>query len=76
MRGNVRFGMIIRLDMDAGRRDDHLQSISRIQQELQSDFLIVVPINHQEDVLNFHLITQSIFEIDPALKKIECPSII
>src|SRR5215469_12993982 len=71
MRGYIRFGMIIRLDRERGRRDDYLQSIRRIQQELQSNFVIVIPINHQEDVINFHLVTRSIFEIDPTLKKIE-----
>ena len=58
--------------LDRGRRkDDYHKSIRRIQEELEARFVIVVPINLQEDVTNFQLFARSIFEIDPALKKIE-----
>jgi DNA-binding Lrp family transcriptional regulator len=70
MKGYIRFGMIIRLDRGR-RRDDYQESIRRIQEELETRFVIVVPINLQEDVTNFQLFARSIFEIDPALKKIE-----
>ena len=69
MKGYIRFGMIIRLDRR--RRDDYQKSIKHIQEELETRFVIVVPINFQEDVTNFQLFARSIFEIDPALKKIE-----
>jgi DNA-binding Lrp family transcriptional regulator len=69
MKGYIRFGMIIRLDRR--RRDDYQKSIRRLQEELEARFVIVVPINLQEDVTNFQLFARSIFEIDPALKKIE-----
>jgi len=69
MKGYIRFGMIIRLDRR--RRDDYEKSIRRIQGELEAGFVIVVPINLQEDVTNFQLFARSIFEIDPALKIIE-----
>jgi DNA-binding Lrp family transcriptional regulator len=69
LKGYIRFGMIIRLDR--GRRDDYQKSIRRIQEELEASFVIVVPFINQEDVINFQLVARSIFEIDPALKKIE-----
>lgn len=69
MKGYIRFGMIIRLDR--GRRNDYQKSIRRIQKELEERFVIVVPFISQEDVINFQLVARSIFEIDPALKKIE-----
>src|SRR2546428_4428998 len=69
MKGYIRFGMIIRLDRR--RRDDYQKSIKHTQEELETRFVIVVPINFQEDVTNFQLFARSIFEIDPALKKIE-----
>jgi DNA-binding Lrp family transcriptional regulator len=69
MKGYIRFGLIIRLDRR--RRDDYQKSIKRIQEELETRFVIVVPINFQEDVTNFQLFARRIFEIDPALKKIE-----
>ena len=34
-------------------------------------FVIALPMIHHEDVLNYQIIANNIFEIDPALRKIE-----
>jgi len=66
MQGYVRFGMIIKLE-----RKTHHKSIRQIQEVLDKNFDIAFPIITQEDMISCQLVARSLFEIDPALKKIE-----
>jgi DNA-binding Lrp family transcriptional regulator len=66
MPGYIVFGMIIRFDMK-----NYQKSISRIQEELDKNFVIAFPRIIQKDIAFYQLVARSIFEIDPALKKVE-----
>jgi hypothetical protein len=63
--------MIICLHRERIDNDDYQKLIMLIREVLESNFVIVVPGNHQQVVINFQLVARSIFEIDPALKRIE-----
>ena len=47
------------------------KTIRLVQEVLESQFIIALPMIHQENVTSFQLVVNSIFEIDPALKKVE-----
>lgn len=66
MKGFIRFGMFVRLNSKASQKTTRL-----IQEVLDNHFVIALPMIHQEDLMNFQLVVSSIFEIDPALEKIE-----
>jgi DNA-binding Lrp family transcriptional regulator len=66
MKGFMRFGMFIRLNSKGSQR-----TIRLIQEVLDNHFVIALPTIHQEELMNFQLVASSIFEIDPALEKIE-----
>jgi DNA-binding Lrp family transcriptional regulator len=66
MQGYVRFIMIIRIERKGSQK-----SIRQIQEQLEKDFVIAFPMIIQEDVTTWQLVARNIFEIDPALKKIE-----
>jgi DNA-binding Lrp family transcriptional regulator len=66
MKGYIRFGMLISIDKQTPRK-----TIRQVQEELEEHFVIAVPMIQQEDIMNFQLVGSSIFEIDPARKKIE-----
>ncbi|AIF83355.1 transcriptional regulator [Candidatus Nitrososphaera evergladensis SR1] len=66
MQGYVRFGMVIRLE---GKNS---QKTSRqIHEELEKNFVMAFPMVIQQDVVTWQLIARSMFDIDPALKRIE-----
>lgn len=66
MQGYVRFGMVIRLE---GKNS---QKASRqIHEELEKNFVMAFPMVIQQDVVTWQLIARSMFDIDPALKRIE-----
>ena len=58
--------MFVRLNSKASQKTTRL-----IQEVLDNHFVIALPMIHQEDLMNFQLVVSSIFEIDPALEKIE-----
>ena len=58
--------MLVRLDTNASQK-----TIRLVQEVLESQFIIALPMIHQENVSSFQLVVNSIFEIDPALKKVE-----
>jgi DNA-binding Lrp family transcriptional regulator len=66
MKGFIRFGMFVRLNSKGSQR-----TIRLIQEVLDNHFVIALPTIHQEELMNFQLVASSIFEIDPALEKIE-----
>lgn len=66
MKGYIMFGMLVRLNTKASQK-----TLRLIQEVLDDHFVIALPMIHQEDVMNFQLVVNSIFEIDPALEKIE-----
>ena len=66
MKGYIRCGMLIRLDTNASQK-----TIRLVQEVLESQFIIALPMIRQENVSSFQLVVNSIFEIDPALKKVE-----
>ena len=49
---------------------EYQKSISRIQEELDKNFVIAFPRIIQKDIAFYQLVARSIFEIDPALKKV------
>ena len=49
---------------------EYQKSISRIQEELDKNFVIAFPRIIQKDIEFYQLVARSIFEIDPALKKV------
>jgi DNA-binding Lrp family transcriptional regulator len=66
MKGYIRFGMLISIDKQTPQK-----TIRQVQEALEEHFVIAVPMIQQEDIMNFQLVGSSIFEIDPARKKIE-----
>lgn len=66
MKGYIRCGMLVRLDTNSTPK-----TIRQVQDVLESQFIIALPMIHQENVTSFQLVVNSIFEIDPALKKVE-----
>lgn len=66
MKGYIRFSMLVGLNAKASQKTSR-----QIQEVLDDHFVIALPMIHQEDVMNFQLVVSSIFEIDPALEKIE-----
>jgi DNA-binding Lrp family transcriptional regulator len=66
MKGYIRFIMFVRLNTIASQK-----TIGQLQEILDDHFVIALPSIHQEDVMNFQLVVNSIFEIDTALEKIE-----
>lgn len=65
----VRFGMIIRLE---GENNGSYQKTARhIHEELEKNFIMAFPMIIQEGVMVWQLVVRSLFEIDPAMKKIE-----
>lgn len=66
MQGYVRFGMIIRLEENNSQK-----AAKQIYEELEKNFVMAFPMIIQEDVMAWQLIVRSIFEIDPAFKKID-----
>ena len=53
------------------RKDSQSQSVRQIQEELEKNFVIAFPMIIQEDIMIWQLVARNIFEIDPALKKID-----
>jgi DNA-binding Lrp family transcriptional regulator len=66
MQGYVRFIIIIRMERKGSQK-----SIKQIQEELEKNFVIAFPMIIQEDVTTWQVIARNMFEIDPAMKKIE-----
>ncbi|MGA7370613.1 MAG: AsnC family transcriptional regulator [Nitrososphaeraceae archaeon] len=64
MNGYIRFGMVIWLE----RKDQ--KTIRRIQEILDRCFAIVLPMINQEEVINYQIVVNSIFDIDSALSEI------
>jgi DNA-binding Lrp family transcriptional regulator len=67
MQGYIRFAMLIRIE----RKEGSQKSIRHIQEELDKNFVIAFPMIIQEDIMIWQLVARNIFEIDPALKKID-----
>lgn len=66
MKGFIRFGMFVRLNSKRSQR-----TLRFIQEVLDNHFVIALPMIRQEELMNFQLVASSIFEIDPALEKLE-----
>jgi DNA-binding Lrp family transcriptional regulator len=66
LKGYIRCGMLVRLENETS------QKVLRLVQEvLENQFVIALPMIHQANVMSFQLVVNSIFELDPALKKVE-----
>ena len=66
MKGYIRCGMLVRLVNEASQK-----TLRLVQGVLENQFIIALPMIHQADVMSFQLVVNSIFELDPALKKVE-----
>lgn len=66
LKGYIRFTMIVRLNTKLAKIIPR-----KIQEVLDDHFVIACPMMHQEDLMNFQLVVNSIFEIDTGLEKIE-----
>lgn len=66
MKGYIRFGIFVRLNTKASQK-----TIRQVQEVLENHFVIALPMIHQENVMSFQLVVDSIFEIDSGLKKVE-----
>src|SRR5690349_21331901 len=66
MKGYIRCGMLVRLESEASQK-----TLRLVQEVLEKQFIIALPMIHQADVMSFQLVVNSIFELDPALKKVE-----
>ncbi len=69
MQGYVGFGMIIRLE--GGNSGSHKKTAERVYEELERNFVMALPMIIREGVMVWQLIVKSLFELDPAMKKIE-----
>ena len=66
LKGYIRCGMLVRLENEASQK-----TLRLVQEALENQFVIALPMIHQENVMSFQLVVNSIFELDPALKKVE-----
>jgi DNA-binding Lrp family transcriptional regulator len=66
MKGYIRCGMLVRLEKGATQ-----QTLRLVQDVLENQVIIALPMIHQDNVMSFQLVVSSIFDLDPTLKKIE-----
>lgn len=66
MKGYIRCGMLVRLENNATEK-----TLRLVQDVLENQFTIALPMIHQENVMSFQLVVNSIFELDPVLWKVE-----
>lgn len=66
MQGYVRFGMVIQLEAKNSQKTS-----GQIHEELERNFVMAFPMLAQKDVAVWQLIARNMFDIDPALKRIE-----
>jgi DNA-binding Lrp family transcriptional regulator len=66
MKGYIRCGMLVRLENNATEK-----TLRLVQEVLENQFTIALPMIHQENVMSFQLVVNSIFELDPVLWKVE-----
>jgi Lrp/AsnC family leucine-responsive transcriptional regulator len=66
LKGYIRCGMLVRLEKGATH-----QTLRLVQDVLENQVIIALPMIHQDNVMSFQLVVSSIFDLDPTLKKIE-----
>jgi DNA-binding Lrp family transcriptional regulator len=66
MKGYIRCGMLVRLEKGATQK-----TLRLVQDVLENQVIIALPMIHQDNVMSFQLVVSSIFDLDPTLKKIE-----
>ena len=66
MKGYIRCGILVRLENNTSQK-----TLRLVQEVLENQFIIALPMIHQENVMSFQLVVNSIFELDPALKEVE-----
>jgi DNA-binding Lrp family transcriptional regulator len=66
MKGYIRCGMLVRLENNDSQKTPRL-----VQEVLENQFTIAMPMIHQENVMSFQLVVNNIFELDPVLWKVE-----
>jgi DNA-binding Lrp family transcriptional regulator len=66
MKGYIRCGMLVRLENGVTK-----QTLRLVQDVLENQFIIALPMIHQDNIMSFQLVVSSIFDLDPTLKKIE-----
>lgn len=66
MKGYIRCGMLVRLENEASQK-----TLRLVQEVLEKQFIIALPMIHQANIMSFQLVANTIFELDPALKKVE-----
>lgn len=66
MKGYIRCGMLVRLENHVSHKTPRL-----VQNMLEDQCLIALPMIHHDNVMSFQLVVNSIFDLDPAIRKIE-----
>jgi DNA-binding Lrp family transcriptional regulator len=66
MKGYIRCGMLVRLENHLSYKTPRL-----VQNMLEDQCLIALPMIHHDNVMSFQLVVNSIFDLDPAIRKIE-----
>ncbi|HEY7110781.1 MAG TPA: winged helix-turn-helix transcriptional regulator [Nitrososphaeraceae archaeon] len=66
MKGYIRCGMLVRLENHLSYKTPRL-----VQNMLEDQCLIALPMIHHDNVMSFQLVVNSIFDLDPAIRRIE-----
>ena len=65
MEGYIRFGMFIQLN-----KNFHQITLRSIQETLERNFVVALPMIYYKDLIDYQIITKNIFEIDQTTEEI------
>ena len=65
MKGYLRFGMFIQL-----HKNHHHKTLRIIQDTLERNFVVALPMIYYKDLIDYQIITRNIFEIDQTIEEI------